>query len=360
MPIRVNVSAKVNNATIRREQRNGRDVVIVPSYTMPDNVVMNSVLYPAEHIANSFASLNDRPAPLGHPVGPDGEWLSASHPEALNSHYIGAWNANAKRENGRVYLEKIIDVEVASRTEGGKQVLAAIENGEPIHTSTGLLCNVSEAPEGSAYKWVASDITFDHDAILLDEVGAATPEQGVGMLVNSKIEGGVINSRLDEAMDEEIDYLGTRMIEVMRRREDAGLWSRVKEAVVAALAPERAIANSKKEAEMTVEEQVKALSEQVNSLSVVADELKEAKEQIEALNAKLEAQTQANAEAEQAERETLAEKIVNAGLIDEDAVADLPLKSLRSMANKVKPGRAAPLVNGRADPETKLTFTVPE
>lgn len=28
---------------------------------------------------------------------------------------------------------------------------------------------------------------MDHDAILLDEVGAATPEQGVGMMVNADL-----------------------------------------------------------------------------------------------------------------------------------------------------------------------------
>src|SRR5690606_13959760 len=61
----------------------------------------------------------------------------------------------------------------------------AINAGQPIHTSTGLLCQREPAPKGAeGYQWIARNMQFDHDAILLDEPGAATPEQGVGMMVN--------------------------------------------------------------------------------------------------------------------------------------------------------------------------------
>src|SRR5690606_39194565 len=65
--VRVNVRSVANTAAIRREKRNGRDVIIVPSATLPDNVVMNGILYPAEEIAKSFKGLERTPAPLGHP-----------------------------------------------------------------------------------------------------------------------------------------------------------------------------------------------------------------------------------------------------------------------------------------------------
>src|SRR5690606_36716918 len=101
--------------------------------------------------------------------------------------WIGAYNANVRIENNRVLLDKIIDVEVAERTEGGRRVIDAINAGEPIHTSTGLVCEKVPAHKGpKGYTWIARNMVFDHDAILLDEPGAATPEQGVGMMVNGQ------------------------------------------------------------------------------------------------------------------------------------------------------------------------------
>lgn len=136
--VRVNIRSLANAGAIRREKRNGRDVVIVPSATLPDDIVMNDIMYPADEIAKSFASLERTPAPLGHPMI-NGAFVSARDPEGINLGWIGAWNENVRRENGRVFLDKVIDVETASRSDGGKRVLEAIDNGGPIHTSTGLL-----------------------------------------------------------------------------------------------------------------------------------------------------------------------------------------------------------------------------
>lgn len=183
--IRVNMRATVANSAIRRERdENGRQVLIVPSATLPDNVIMNGGLYPADEIAKSYKTLEGTPAPLGHPQV-KGQFVNATHPAAINGYWIGAYNANVRREGGRVLLDKIIDIEVAERTEGGRRVIDAINAGQPIHTSTGLLCQREPAPKGAeGYTWIARNMQFDHDALLLDEPGAATPEQGVGMMVN--------------------------------------------------------------------------------------------------------------------------------------------------------------------------------
>lgn len=187
---RINLRASVDSANIRKETDNGREHYVVPSYTLPDNVVMNGGLYPADEIAKSFHTLEGTLAPFGHPVV-NGVLADADHPQSINAYHIGAWNRNVKRVGNRVYMEKWIDIAVANASENGKRVIAAIEAGKPVHTSTGLLCNVEklanrmkDAQTGAEWDWIARDMTFDHDAILLDEPGAATPEQGVGMLVN--------------------------------------------------------------------------------------------------------------------------------------------------------------------------------
>lgn len=195
--IRVNVSTQVNNKLIREEVVNGRTFIVVPSKTLPDNVVMNGGMYPAEEIAKSYKSLEGTPAPLGHPEH-EGEYISANDARAYLFN-IGGFNKNVKRENGIVHVEKWIDKEHAQRM--APELIDAINHGDPIHTSTGLLCNRGEAPKGASYDWVALNMKFDHDAILLGEVGAATPGQGVGMMVNGR-RMLVVNATL-EAMESE-------------------------------------------------------------------------------------------------------------------------------------------------------------
>lgn len=191
--IQVNVFTQVNSAKIRREQHNGREHLVLPSYTLPANVIMNGGLYPASEIDAHFQKLEGTLAPLGHPTL-DGEFVSAFSPEGLNQGHIGAWNRNVKKSGNRVYVEKWVDIEVAQRSEGGRELLERVEaivNGEdvpPIHTSVAVFLEQLEA--NSAQKeqgasWVAKIHDFDHDAILLSEPGAATPGQGVGLLVNA-------------------------------------------------------------------------------------------------------------------------------------------------------------------------------
>ena len=186
--IRVNVKTKVRNADIRHVIHNNREHIVVPSFTLPDECVMNGGLYPADEIAKSYKGLEDTLAPVGHPTI-NGKHVLAKTPEAINAHHVGAFNKNVERVGTdgakRVYLEKWIDVEKAKESELGQQLLDAIESGAPIHTSTGLVCKRELVSNQAGYQWIARDMRFDHDAILFDEPGAATPDDGVGIMVNS-------------------------------------------------------------------------------------------------------------------------------------------------------------------------------
>lgn len=195
MTMQVNVTTRVNSQSIRREVHNGRDHLILPSYTLPANVVMNGVLYSASEIDAHYAGLEGTLAPLGHPQV-NGQFVSAFSPEGLNVGFVGAWNRNVKKAGNRIYLEKWVDVNKASESEGGRELLervAAIERGEdvpPIHTSVAVFLDQLEPNEEQkalGAEWVAKIHGMDHDAILLHEVGAATPEQGVGLMVNADL-----------------------------------------------------------------------------------------------------------------------------------------------------------------------------
>lgn len=183
--LRVNAFTAVDNSKIRRETVDGREYVIVPSATLPPNIVMNGVLYPAEETARTFKQLDGKLAPLGHPKNAQGEWIKASDPVAIHTNHVGAFNRNAVLgEDGRVHVEKWIDVLAANATAGGPAVLEAVEKGEPISTSIAIWLRVHPVAEGLPYVGRAEYLEIDHDAILIGEAPAAGIEDGVGLFVN--------------------------------------------------------------------------------------------------------------------------------------------------------------------------------
>lgn len=193
MSIQVNVTTKVNNKTTRKETYNGREHWVLSSYTLPANVIMNGGLYTSEQIDSHYEGIDGTLAPLGHPVM-DGQFISAFSAEGINQGHVGAWNRNVKKVGNRVHVEKWIDIEVANQSDKGRELIErieAIERGDavpPIHTSIAVFLEQlepSEEQKAMGAEWVADIKSVDHDAILLHEVGAATPEQGVGMMVNS-------------------------------------------------------------------------------------------------------------------------------------------------------------------------------
>lgn len=195
MPMQVNVTTKVNSQSIRREVYNGRDHIVIPSYTLPANVIMNNELYPESEIDAHYKGLEGTLAPLGHPTV-NGQFVSAFSPEGINVGYAGAWNRNVKKSGNRIYLEKWVDVLKANESENGRELIErveALERGEdvpPIHTSVAVFRDqlpATDEQKAMGANHVVKIHAMDHDAILLHEVGAATPEQGVGLMVNADL-----------------------------------------------------------------------------------------------------------------------------------------------------------------------------
>lgn len=193
MPIQIHVNTKVNSQTIRREIHNGREHVVIPSYTLPANVIMNREFYSEAEITANYRSMEGTIAPLGHPTV-NGQHVSAFSPEGLCTGFIGAWNRNVSLKGNRVYSEKWVDIERAMESPGGQRLMARIsalesgESSEPIWSSVAVYREQIPAPEElkrQGADWVVKIHSIDHDAILLDEPPAAGPEKGVGLMVNA-------------------------------------------------------------------------------------------------------------------------------------------------------------------------------
>lgn len=187
---------KVDRGAITRQSIDGIEHIIIKSSTLPDDIVMNGKLYPASVIAESYETLELTFAPVEHPTI-NGQEVSAYDPRTMHSFYAGAYNMNVTRKNGRVWVDKYINVQEALKSEKGKRLLDRVDemennsNPRPIHTSVGVFfySKLLDEPQvnkkdGREYSEIIESMMIDHDAILLDSEGAANPGDGVGLAIN--------------------------------------------------------------------------------------------------------------------------------------------------------------------------------
>ncbi|MXS93398.1 DUF2213 domain-containing protein [Serratia marcescens] len=192
---RVNVLTVVNSASnITTETIDGKPHIVVRGITpVVDDIVMNRKLYPAAEIAKAYNTLERKPMPLGHPKI-DGKHVSAGDVRAVNNYHVGAWLQDVQHVDGKVNGDMYVDRRYAEGSEKGKRLVNRLDemiagtNVEPIHISTGLLYSGIAAngeSKGKKYNEIATNMVFDHVAVLLDEPGAGTPSEGVGIFVNA-------------------------------------------------------------------------------------------------------------------------------------------------------------------------------
>ena len=180
----VNLSGKV-----RREVMGGRKYVVAPMTLIVPGVLNGSegpLLYPEEEVAKNPSSWNGIPIVIYHPKK-GGIAISARDPDVLNSRGVGyVFRSSA---NGTLDAEAWFDEENTKRIDN--RVLENLEEGKTISLSTGLFTNNEPAEEGSTfdgkpYDFIARDYVPDHLAILPDQAGACSIEDGCGVLVNER------------------------------------------------------------------------------------------------------------------------------------------------------------------------------
>ncbi len=193
---RVNVLTVVNSASnITTETIDGKPHIVVRGITpVVDDIVMNRKLYPAAEIEKAYNTLERNPMPLGHPKV-DGRHVSARDVRAVNEYHVGAWLQNVSHKDGKVTGDMYVNRQYAESSEKGKRLINRLDemlagtNADPIHISTGLLYSGIAAngeSKGKKYNEIATNMMFDHVAVLLDEPGAGTPDEGVGIFVNAE------------------------------------------------------------------------------------------------------------------------------------------------------------------------------
>lgn len=171
-----------------REMIDGRSHIVTQMIAIRGDTSMNNVFYSDTEVEASFTQLNNLPAPNSHPTV-NGVNVLANHPVANNKHNVGGWLRNPRKKGKRVYVDFMLDEEIANNSEAGKEIIDRIENGKKLGVSTGLtikmLVNKSGLDDfGVPYTREGSGFSFDHVAILLNE-RAAGEHAGTELITNS-------------------------------------------------------------------------------------------------------------------------------------------------------------------------------
>ena len=173
---------------VRRETLHGREHLVAPLTMIVPGVLEGSkgaLYYPPDEIGKNPSIWNHIPITLGHPIK-NGQQVSAREPDALEKQGIGLILRTTVK-NGKLIAEGWFDVERTRQVDS--RTLDALQSGRKIELSTGLFTENEPAPPGATfngepYQFIARNYRPDHLAILLDQVGACSIQDGCGVMVN--------------------------------------------------------------------------------------------------------------------------------------------------------------------------------
>ncbi|WP_343639016.1 hypothetical protein [Roseateles sp.] len=210
---RINIVTAVNSANV---SKSGNIYTIRDVVHAIDGIVLNRRLYPGKELEKAAKGLEGKPAPAGHPKDRKGRHISATNGEALAAAWIGAYCQNSRYEGGRAMVDIVLNGNQAQAMPEGRAVVERLDaaiagtNTDPIGVSSGLFLeevNAQGKSLGKDYDSIATNMRFDHVAILLNERPAGTPEEGVGMFLNAQgeeepVEVVTINAEPADRRDE--------------------------------------------------------------------------------------------------------------------------------------------------------------
>lgn len=200
-------------AKARTEFLEGREYYVAPCAMLTvgvHNGSGGSLLYREDELKQAPHLWDHKPIVVYHPKPEDG---TACQPSVLNSSKVGIL-LNTLYDNklrAEAWFEKARTKEVDIR------VYNALEKGEPMEVSTGLFVDAIEEVgdwNGEKYTAVATNLRPDHLAILPDQKGACSLEDGAGLFqLNS--EGQTVTA----------GYVKTRMHLTTNEMSHSNIWS---------------------------------------------------------------------------------------------------------------------------------------
>lgn len=183
---RLTFNLKTTKASLRHETMEGREYLVAPCVMLTEGVHNGSqgpLYYPADELAKFPGIWNTRPVVVYHPTE-NGQGVSAADPVVFDKQRVGLL-MNTRFEDSKLKTECWME---PTRLEAvDERVLNSLESEEVVEVSTGLYTDNEMAEgewNGKKYKAIARNYRPDHLAILPDQKGACSIEDGAGLLRN--------------------------------------------------------------------------------------------------------------------------------------------------------------------------------
>ncbi len=175
------------NKTTRRETLHGRSFVVAPITLIVPGVLKGSqgaLFYSRGEIARNVDAWNGMPLTVMHPKDSSGRSVSGRTPAANEDHGVGNIY-NATIVDGSLVGEAWFDVQTTENLS--PEIAASLASRQKIEISTGLFTDNIKAPkdsehDGEPFSFFATNLRPDHVAILSDQVGACSLDDGCGVL----------------------------------------------------------------------------------------------------------------------------------------------------------------------------------
>jgi len=167
---------------MRLDNLQGKEYLVVPMVMMLEGVHNGSegpYYYPASEIKKRPVMWNSKPIVVYHPNEP-----SACSPLVLNTRGIGVI-MNTKWSKDKLSAEAWLDKDRVELIDD--RISDAVTNEEMLEVSTGLFADSDETPgvwNDEEYQGTLSNFGPDHLAVLPDQVGACSIEDGAGLYRN--------------------------------------------------------------------------------------------------------------------------------------------------------------------------------
>ena len=174
-----------NTVKVRHEDFEGVDHIVVPVIAAQEGV-MNGLFYPAEEFRDWVPTWNGVPIPIKHPEV-NGTPVSAKEPRIQELTSVGfLFNVEFTNDNklkGEMWLNTVKIIKL-----NAGYIIDRFENNEIMEVSTGLYSNVEMIPgdyKGTPYTGIVRHIRPDHLALLPNDIGACSVEDGCGAMRNN-------------------------------------------------------------------------------------------------------------------------------------------------------------------------------
>lgn len=173
----------------REEVIGGRNYTVAPLTLIVPGVLSGSkgpLYYSPDETAKAAQRWNGMPITVGHPVR-NGRPVSARTPGISEEYEIGRVY-NVQFKDGKLVGDGYFDTDTT--LQKSKAIASSLAAGQPIELSTGLFTDDVVVENGNhngiSYGHEARDHQPDHLAVLVDQRGACSLNDGCGVLINKK------------------------------------------------------------------------------------------------------------------------------------------------------------------------------